>query len=179
MRLIKQASNNISPLEFYFLINGFMNDDDKYMSRCIQLAEQALESGNPPVGSVLVLDGAIIGEGVESGKSSGDVTDHAEIVAIRNAIKNGFGKDFPKAKLYSTHEPCIMCSYVIRHHHISHILFGISVEYVGGATSAFKILTTEKVPKWGKSPKISMGIGREACELLNKKFELKKSKLNS
>ncbi|MEO8824118.1 MAG: nucleoside deaminase [Ginsengibacter sp.] len=156
-----------------------MNNDDKYMSRCIQLAEQALESGNPPVGSVLVLDGIIIGEGIESGKSSGDVTDHAEILAIRNAIKNGFGKHLPKAILYSTHEPCMMCSYVIRHHHIPHILFGISVEYVGGFTSVFKILTTEKVPKWGKPPIVSMGIGREDCEMLNKKFELKKSKLNS
>ncbi|MEO6893427.1 MAG: nucleoside deaminase [Ginsengibacter sp.] len=156
-----------------------MNEEYKFMSRCLQLAEQALESGNPLVGSVLVVDGNIIGEGIESGKSSGDVTDHAEIIAIRNAIENGFVKDLPKAKLYSTHEPCIMCSYVIRHHHIPNILFGIPVEFVGGYTSVFKVLTSEQVPKWGKSPEISVGICKEACEMLNKKFELKKSILNS
>lgn len=152
----------------------FMNDD-QYMGRCLQLAEQALKKGDPPVGSVLVADDIIIGEGTESGKSSGDVTNHAEIQAIRNAISNGFGKDLAKAKLYTTHEPCIMCSYVIRHHHIPHIIFGVGVEYVGGSTSDFAVLTTEKIPKWGKAPKITSGICKEECEMLNKKFDSQKS----
>lgn len=145
------------------------------MNRCLQLGRQALKKGDPPVGAVLVVDDIIIGEGTESGKSSGDVTNHAEIQAIRNAISNGFGKDLAKAELYTTHEPCIMCSYVIRHHHIPHIVFGVAVEYVGGFTSDFAVLTTEKVPKWGKPPKITSGICKEECEMLNKKFDSQKS----
>lgn len=145
------------------------------MNRCLQLGRQALKKGDPPVGAVLVVDDIIIGEGTESGKSSGDVTNHAEIQAIRNAISNGFGKDLAKAELYTTHEPCIMCSYVIRHHHIPHIVFGAAVEYVGGFTSDFAVLTTEKVPKWGKPPKITSGICKEECEMLNKKFDSQKS----
>ena len=152
-----------------------MNNEDKYMNRCLQLGRQALKKGDPPVGAVLVVDDIIIGEGTESGKSSGDVTNHAEIQAIRNAISNGFGKDLAKAELYTTHEPCIMCSYVIRHHHIPHIVFGVAVEYVGGFTSDFAVLTTEKVPKWGKPPKITSGICKEECEMLNKKFDSQKS----
>jgi tRNA(Arg) A34 adenosine deaminase TadA len=67
-----------------------------------------------------------------------------------------------------------MCSYVIRHHHIPHIVFGAAVEYVGGFTSDFAVLTTEKVPKWGKPPKITSGICKEECEMLNKKFDSQK-----
>lgn len=147
-----------------------MESHEKYMKTCLRLAERALNNGDSPVGAIIVLDNTIIGEGVESGKSSGDITNHAEIIAIRNAINNGFGKDLSKAKLYTTHEPCIMCSYVIRHHHIPQIIFGIPVEYVGGFTSNFKVLVTEDVPKWGEKPNIIQGICKEACELINKKF---------
>ena len=152
-----------------------MKNHKEYMEKCLQLANRALKNGDPPVGAILVLGKIIIGEGVESGKSSGDITNHAEIVAIRNAINNGFGKDLPKTKLYTTHEPCIMCSYVIRHHHIPEIIFGIPVEYIGGATSSFGVLITEKVPKWGSKPTIIQGICKEECESLNKKFLSRKS----
>jgi len=147
-----------------------MEDHEKYMEHCLQLAEEALKNGDPPVGAILVLGSTILGEGVESGKSSGDITNHAEIIAIRNAINNGFRKDLLKAKLYTTHEPCIMCSYVIRHHHIPEIIFGVSVKYTGGYTSSFDILATEKIPKWGKKPTVTGGICKEACEALSKKF---------
>jgi tRNA(adenine34) deaminase len=148
-----------------------MEEHEKYMKHCLQLAEQALKNGDSPVGAIVVLDGTILGEGVESGKSSGDVTNHAEIIAIRNAINNGFRKDLLKAKLYTTHEPCIMCSYVIRHHHIPQIIYGIPVKYIGGYTSSFNILVTEEVPFWGAKPTVTEGICKEACEELNKKFD--------
>lgn len=147
-----------------------INSDEKYMAKCLQLAEEALASGNPPVGSVLVLDGKIIGQGIESGKSTGDITNHAEIMAIRDAIANGFVNELSRTVLYSTHEPCIMCSYLIRHHKIPRIVFGTSVEYIGGFTSIFGVLTTEEVPKWGVRPKITTGICQAACDSLSDRF---------
>lgn len=142
-----------------------------YMRKCLQLAEQALANGDSPVGSVIVLEDVIIGKGIESGKSSGDITNHAEIEAIRDAIMHGFVNELSRTQLYTTHEPCIMCSYLIRHHKIPHIIFGVAVEDVGGFTSSFGVLTTEEVPKWGIHPKVTRGICEEECRQLSRKSD--------
>lgn len=140
------------------------------MLECIELAKQALTKGNPPVGSVLVFEDKIIGRGIESGKSSGDITQHAEILAVKDALENDYQDVLEKSVMFSTHEPCIMCSYLIRHHKISKLVFGISVPFVGGQSSEFKILETENIPKWGKKPEIKSGILQHECEVLNEQF---------
>ena len=140
-----------------------------YMKKCIELSKEAMRNGNPPVGSILVKDDVIIGIGIENGKSSNDITKHAEIEAIRNALANQ--KSILDTILYTTHEPCIMCSYVIRHHHIKTIVFGATSKHVGGITSEFKILETENVPNWKGTPKIIEGILEDEChELLTEYF---------
>lgn len=140
------------------------------MFECIELAKQALEKGNPPVGSLLVFEDKIIGRGIESGKSTGDITQHAEILAVKDALEKGHKDILDKSVMFSTHEPCIMCSYLIRHHKISKIVFGVSVPFVGGQSSKFNILETETVPKWGNPPIIESGILQHECEMLNEKF---------
>jgi len=147
-----------------------MEEHQNYMNKCLQLAKTALKNGNPPVGAILVVNNEIIAEGIESGNSSGDIINHAEILAIRDAIKNGFVEDLQQAEMYTTHEPCIMCSYLIRHHKIPHIIFGTKVNYIGGYSSKYKILSSNEVPKWGMPPKITEGICNSECELLNKEF---------
>lgn len=140
------------------------------MLECIELAKQALRKGDPPVGSLLVFEDKIIGRGIESGKSTGDITQHAEILAVKDALKNGYRDVLYQSVMFSTHEPCIMCSYLIRHHKIAKLIFGVSVPFVGGQSSAFKILETETVPKWGHKPEIESGILQHECEILNEQF---------
>jgi tRNA(adenine34) deaminase len=147
-----------------------MENHKKYMKQCLRLAEIALSNGNPPVGAILVFNDKVIGKGIEAGKTSGDLTNHAEILAIRDAINNGFLKSLDKSVMYTTHEPCIMCSYLIRHHKIPHIVFGTAVDYIGGCTSKFNLLCTEEVPKWKNKPKITEGICEAECEQLTKQF---------
>lgn len=143
---------------------------EKYMRQCLSLAETALATGNPPVGTVIVFEGTVIGTGIESGRSTGDITNHAEIMAIRAAIKNGYTDKLHLAAMYSTHEPCIMCSYLIRHHKIPELIYGIAAPFVGGFTSQFGVLSTEDVPKWGNKPKVTSGLYIDECILLNEKF---------
>jgi len=146
------------------------HDHQHYMHQCIKLAEEALAAGNPPVGAVVVLNGNVIGKGIESGRSTGDVTNHAEILAIKDALKNGYAAQLHLAGIYTTHEPCVMCSYVIRHHKIHEIIYATPVPVLGGATSRFNILTTEDVAKWGSKPGIVTGICLAECEQLNEAF---------
>jgi tRNA(adenine34) deaminase len=118
----------------------------------------------------LVFEDQIIGRGIESGKSSGDITQHAEILAVKDAIENGHRDILDDSVMFSTHEPCIVCSYPIRHYKISKLVFGVSVSFVGGQSSEFKILETENIPKWGNKPKIGSGILQQECEILNEQF---------
>jgi tRNA(adenine34) deaminase len=148
-------------------------DFQKYMQQCLALAEIALQKGNPPVGAIIVFGDTVIGKGIESGKSTGDITNHAEIVAIRDAINNGHLNNLHQAKMFTTHEPCLMCSYLIRHHKLPHIIYGASVPYIGGATSQFKILTTEGVPIWGKKPLINEDICSKECNELTERYKIK------
>ena len=145
--------------------------EEKYMRQCLQLAKKAFRSGNPPVGSILVVDHQVIGKGIESGKSSGDVTDHAEIMAIRDALAKGHQDSLPRAVIYTTHEPCIMCSYVIRHHQIPRIVYGSSVPYSGGHTSRFDVLLAEDVPTWKQLPEVVSGVLLDECEKLTEEFK--------
>jgi tRNA(adenine34) deaminase len=129
-----------------------------YMKICIDLALDAKARGDSPVGSVLVKDGIIIGRGVEAGKSKKDITFHAEIEAIREGNDYLGNQDLSTCSLYSTHEPCIMCSYVIRHAKIHTVVIGVPTVETGGIHSYYPLLTDTKIKKWGKPPRIIKGI---------------------
>jgi tRNA(adenine34) deaminase len=144
---------------------------EKYMRHCLQLATQALAKGNPPVGALLVQNEIIVGVGEEAGKSQEDITYHAEIEAVRMARKNLQKPDLSDCVLYTTHEPCWMCAYLIRHHQISKIVIGAKVDFIGGASSEFPILLTQNVPTWKNSPEIIWGVLIQECEALMMKYK--------
>ncbi len=129
-----------------------------YMKSCIDLALVAKARGDAPVGAVVVQDGVVIAEGIEGGKTKKDITFHAEIEAIREANIITGNADLSDCILYTTHEPCIMCSYVIRHAKVQMVVFGLSVVEIGGLHSFYPILTDTKIKKWGKPPRIVKGI---------------------
>lgn len=148
-----------------------MSNHKHFMQHCIQLGKEAMSEGNPPVGSVLVKDGTIVGRGIEAGKSRGDITYHAEIEAIRNAIKKLNRKDLSDCSIYTTHEPCIMCSYVIRHHAIKEVIIGASVRAVGGVTSNYPILTAKDIEIWNNPPIITENVCSDECKMLTQQYE--------
>ncbi|MDO1451867.1 nucleoside deaminase [Rhodocytophaga aerolata] len=130
-----------------------------------------MQAGNPPVGALLVKEGKVVGEGIEAGKSKKDITCHAEIEAIRNAITKGQNVDMQDCTLYTTHEPCIMCSYVIRHHKIATIVIGIEVPVIEGVTSSLPILKASDISIWPDPPQIVKGILKKECENLNSAYQ--------
>ena len=130
-------------------------NDRFFLQRCEALAAIAAQREESPVGSVIVSEGQIIGEGVEASKARQDITCHAEVEAIRDAVKK-HGKDLSNTTLYTTHEPCILCSYVIRHHRIGRVVIQKAVAHLGGATSAYPILTAKDIPIWGEPPVVEV-----------------------
>lgn len=116
-------------------------DDILFFARCRELAAAAVAGGNPAVGSVIVRDAVIVGEGQEAGRSKGDVTCHAEIESIRDAAHRLGTTDLSDCVLYTTHEPCVMCAYVIRYHGLREVVYETAVPVVGGVNSIYPVLT--------------------------------------
>lgn len=141
-----------------------------WMQMCLELGRQALQSGNPPVGSLVVQAGVRIGQGVEAGKTQRDITFHAEIEAIRDAIRHTGANHLASCILYTTHEPCLMCSYVIRHYQVSQVVFGVEVPHIGGYSSAYPIVTAHDIPIWSSPPLVISGVCREACAQLSQEY---------
>lgn len=132
-----------------------MKTDTHYMHRCEILGKAAAEKGNPPVGAIIVKNGEIISEAEEAGKSKNDITCHAEIEAIRMAVKKLESPDLSECILFTTHEPCIMCSYAIRFYKIKKVVYQNAVEYLGGITSSMPLLLSNEVPPhWAKPPEL-------------------------
>src|SRR5262249_11764351 len=136
------------------------------MRRCLELARQAREQGNTPVGSLVVLAGKIIGEGIEQVPSGNDPTGHAEILACREAVETLCLRNLHGAALYSTAGPCLMCSYVIRQLGIAQVIYGLETPMIGGATSSLPILTTAELNDWKPAPQIIGGVLAGECRRL-------------
>ena len=82
---------------------------DKFLEAAIEEAEKGLAMGGIPIGSVLVIDGKIVGRGHNQRVQKGSCTLHAEMDCLENAGRLTAG-DYRKATLYSTLSPCDMCS---------------------------------------------------------------------
>lgn len=129
-----------------------------FMAHCIALAKLARQRRESPVGSIIVKGDRIIGEGIEGVHAQTDLTCHAEILAIRQATKYLEKQDLSDCVLYTTHEPCIMCSYPIRHTKIPLVVFGITTGEIGGFSSELPLLLDRTIKRWGSPPTIVHGI---------------------
>ncbi|MBX2888435.1 MAG: nucleoside deaminase [Ferruginibacter sp.] len=131
-----------------------MNNHHKYMSRCHELAEVSKKEGESAVGCVIVKKGKIIGEGTEKSKQLKDITRHAEVVAILDALRNNH--DLSQAILYTNVEPCILCSYAIRHYKIGEVVFEKHCGELGGTAPSFHLLTNQNIKSWGVPPVVTI-----------------------
>ena len=86
---------------------------EQFMLRAIELSNTGAKQGGLPFGAVIVKNGKIIGEGYNTVKSSQDPTAHGEVVAIRNTCQALDVWDLAGCELYTSCEPCPMCTCVI------------------------------------------------------------------
>jgi tRNA(adenine34) deaminase len=150
------------------------NDHEHWMRKCIALGKTALQKGNPPVGSVLVASGKLVSSAVEEAHSTGNVTDHAEMIVLRKALNILNTRPSQELVLYSTHEPCVLCSYAIRHYRIETVVFGCRVPFAGGYSSKYNLLSDADHLSWGTPPNIIEGVLSAKCEALTTAYQMKR-----
>jgi tRNA(adenine34) deaminase len=110
--------------------------ETSFFKRSIQLALEAGEEGNLPIGAVITLDGKIVSEGKNTiWYPQYNPNRHAEIEALRN-VPGKLWKSSRDMTLYTTLEPCLMCVGAIILHHIGCVMYGSADDY-GGASLVF------------------------------------------
>ena len=94
---------------------GIRPEDTHFMERALVLATHALDAGQTPCGAVVVdRGGQLIGEGHNTVRRDQDPTAHGEVVAIRAAWQRVGDRQLLRGgTVYSTIEPCLLCSFVI------------------------------------------------------------------
>lgn len=134
-----------------------MNPDQypNFMRAALTEANQAFELGEVPVGAVVVFEDRIIGRGHNLTNSLHDATAHAEMIALSAAF-NHFGDwRLENCYLFSTLEPCAMCSGAMVLSRIDTIIYGARDPKFGACGSIFTIPTE---PKLNHQAKIVEGV---------------------
>ena len=132
----------------------------KFMTRAIELARQAGNSGEVPVGAVIVKNGIIIGEGANCREKKKNALSHAEIEAINSACKAIGDWRLEGCTIYVTLEPCPMCTGAIINARISEVVFGA---YDGEKGCIDSVINLCDYPL-GSKPQIYGGIKEDECK---------------
>ena len=114
-----------------YLRHIFMDPSiDKNMQEAIAEARKGLAEGGIPIGSVLVIDGKIVGRGHNHRVQQGSAILHAEMDCLENAGRLK-PNDYQRAILYSTLSPCDMCSGTVLLYKIPKIVIGENTTFQG------------------------------------------------
>ena len=129
-------------------------DDDLWMARCLELAKQAGDTGNTPIGTIIVFPGGDTIEALEAVPAGPDPFGHAEVIAVRDAVRE-FGRRLPVGTtLYTNAEPCFMCAFAIREAKITRVVIDRPTPEIGSVSSPYPILLAEDIPRWGSAPEV-------------------------
>jgi tRNA(adenine34) deaminase len=136
--------------------------DLKMMRRCVELSAQAVRQNELPFSCVVCRDGEVVSEATNRVIRDGDVTRHAEILAISEAQRVLGRSDLSDCTLYSSVEPCPMCSFPIRETRIGRVVYSISSPMMGGF-SKWNVLGDSEISNvmpqvFGSVPEVSAGL---------------------
>jgi tRNA(adenine34) deaminase len=137
------------------------------MREALALARRARDSGEVPVGALVVQDGVVVGSGWNRPIGSVDPTAHAEVLALRHAARTVGNYRLPGAVLYVTVEPCLMCVGAIVHARVATVVFG-AADPKGGAVRS--LLDPATLPLNHRFEVIEGVLAEESRELLQEFF---------
>ena len=141
--------------------------DQKYMRMAIEQAQLAAQSGEVPVGAVLVKDSQDISKAFNKPIANHDPSAHAEMLALRQAALAEENYRIPGSTLYVTLEPCAMCSGAMLHARIDRVVYGAPDPKPGAAGSVLDIFGSKQI---NHQTSVEGGIMSEECGQLLRDF---------
>ena len=134
-------------------------NDLYFMNEALNLARQAAEEGEVPVGAVVVLGDEIVGRGRNRREKNKNALAHAELEAINEACEKLGGWRLWQCDMYVTLEPCPMCTGAIINSRIKRLVYGAS-DYKAGSCSS--VVNLFDLP-YNHKPETISGFMQEEC----------------
>ncbi|KAJ2160447.1 tRNA(adenine34) deaminase [Coemansia sp. RSA 552] len=149
-------------------------DSRGFMQAALDMAEEAYQVGEVPVGCVFVHGGEIVGQGRNETNATKNGTRHAELVAIDRMLAGGFAQaDFAQTTLYVTVEPCIMCAAALRLMGIGEVVYGCANDRFGGCESVLHVNSEPGIG--GQEYPATGGVSRDEAVLMLRKFYVREN----
>ncbi|MCL2200355.1 MAG: nucleoside deaminase [Oscillospiraceae bacterium] len=145
---------------------SYLTHED-YMAAALELAHEAAENGEAPVGCVIAgADGAIIGRGRNRREAEKSALAHAEIEAIDEACRAIGDWRLTGCALYVTLEPCPMCAGAVIMSRVSKVFYGARDELTGSCGSVINLF----MENYGQSTQVTGGVLAEKCSSILTEF---------
>ena len=143
--------------------------DEDFLREALELAREAENGGEVPVGAVVVVGGRVLGRGRNASIARNDPTAHAEILALREAAAATGNYRLEQATLYATLEPCVMCAGALVAARVERLVFGARDLRFGGVLSKFRLADSDVL---NHRVEIVEGVlGAECAELMRRFFD--------
>ena len=144
-----------------------LDGDRLWMARALEMARLAQTRGEVPVGAVIVRDGKLLSEGHNLTVTLADPTAHAEVVAIRLATARQGDWRLEGATLYTTLEPCTLCSGALVLARVPRVVYGAADPKAGMAGSLGNLLQDSRL---NHHAEVTAGVLAEASSHLLQTF---------
>ena len=141
--------------------------DNFFMNKALDEAYEAYKLDEVPIGAVIVKDGHIVGKGYNRKEISFDTTNHAEIIAIREASRYLKNWRLTDCTMYVTVEPCPMCAGAIVNSRIKELIIGTMDPKGGACGSLYNIVEDNNL---NHKVEVKRGILEEECSNIMKEF---------
>ena len=141
-------------------------EDLELMTAALELAREAADAGEVPVGCVIARNGQIVGRGRNRRETDKNALAHAEVEAINDACRNLGGWRLWDCTLYVTLEPCPMCAGAIVNARIPRVVFGASDKKCGACGSVCNIFSMD----FNHHPQMEKGLLEEESSALLAEF---------
>ena len=144
-----------------------MKDHAFFMNKALELAKNAYEQGEVPVGALIVKGEEILAEGFNKREQEKNPLGHAELEALFKASQKLKNWRLGDCKLYVTLEPCLMCTGALLESRMGELIYGASDPKKGCIHSLYEL---PKDSRFHHQMKITKGIKEKECSLLLKQF---------
>ena len=134
-------------------------DHEVYMRQALALAREAAESGEVPVGCVIVRDGQVVGRGRNRREEKQSTFSHAEMEAIAGANESLGSWRLDDCTLYVTLEPCPMCAGAILNARIPRVYYGARDREMGACGGVLNLFMED----FPHPPALVGGVLEEEC----------------
>lgn len=142
--------------------------DEKWMRQAIEMARDAAEIGEVPVGAIIIDSiGGVLAAASNLTIKNTDPTAHAEILALRIAAAHVGNYRLTGTTVYSTIEPCAMCAGALVNARVARLVYGAADERFGAVESKFRICDS---PDLNHRIEITSGVLADECRRLMQEF---------